>query len=183
MGGILHVFDDQDPQVSSSFSLIGRDLVTDRLILRPWPPDEVSAVSDGNRFPHWAEDFPAEGDQDIAAAMAKHVTWLGEFGHRQMIERDSGRVTGSLGLFWPPINGTVEIGYGVVASRRGRGYAPEAARALTAFAFTAPEVTMVYARVEPGNTSSIRVLEKAGFQKSMTEIEGNILRYHAVPPA
>jgi ribosomal-protein-alanine N-acetyltransferase len=104
--------------VFSLFSVIGRDLVTDRLVLRPWPPDEVAAVSNGSRFAHWAADFPAEGDQDIAAAMAKHATWLGEFGHRQMIERDSGLVAGSLGLFWPPTNGTVEIGYGVMGSRR-----------------------------------------------------------------
>ncbi|WP_420714336.1 GNAT family N-acetyltransferase [Streptomyces sp. NRRL WC-3744] len=42
----------------------------------------------------------------------------------------SSRSVGSVGLFWPPSRGTVEIGYGVVASRRGRGYATEATRAL-----------------------------------------------------
>ncbi|MFG6198815.1 GNAT family N-acetyltransferase [Nonomuraea sp. JJY05] len=169
--------------MSSFFSVSGTDLTTDRLVLRPWTPGEVSAVLDGTRSTHWAEDFPAEGDHVIAGLFAEHPAWFGEYGHRQIIERDSGLVVGSLGLFWPPADGTLEIGYGIVASRQGRGYASEAARALTEFALTAPGVHTVCAGVELSNPASIRVLEKAGFQRSHTDAEADTARYVTTSPA
>ncbi|MDP9867665.1 MULTISPECIES: GNAT family N-acetyltransferase [Streptosporangium] len=169
--------------MSSFFPMTDIDLVTDRLVLRRWTPGEVTAVLDGARQVHWAEDFPAEGDQVIVGLFADNPAWLGEYGHRQIIERAGGLVVGSIGLFWPPGEGALEIGYGIVASRRGRGYAPEATRALTEFAFTAPGVHMVHATVELSNPSSIRVLEKAGFRRWSTEAEENTARYRATAPA
>ncbi|WP_432036100.1 GNAT family N-acetyltransferase [Streptomyces cucumeris] len=145
------------------------DLTTDRLVLRPWTTDEATAVLAGTRSAHWAEDFPADGDRVIASLFGDHPDWLGVHGHRLVLERDSGQVVGSLGLFWPPADGTLEIGYGIVESRRGRGYASEATRALTEFALTAPGVRTVFANVELSNPASVRVLEKAGFRRWTTE--------------
>jgi RimJ/RimL family protein N-acetyltransferase len=149
----------------SSYVLNGADLSTDRLTLRPWSVDEIAAVVDGRRLPHWADDFPAEGDVVIAGFVAEHPQMLGEYGQRQIIERSTGLVVGSIGLMWPATDGAVEFGYGVVASRRGRGYASEAARAVVAFAFTAPGVHTVHAGVELSNPASARVLEKAGLRR------------------
>jgi RimJ/RimL family protein N-acetyltransferase len=179
----LGSFNDQESYVSHFFSVTGTDLITDRLILRSWTPAEVAAVLDGTRLPHWAGDFPAEGDHVIAGLFAEQPAWLGEYGHRQLIERDGGLVVGSIGLFWPPSDGDLEIGYGVVPSRQGRGYATEATRALTEFAYGAPGVGTVSAGVELSNPSSIRVLEKAGFQRSHTDAEQQTARYRATPPA
>ncbi|MEV4245670.1 GNAT family N-acetyltransferase [Streptosporangium canum] len=166
--------------MSSFISPTDTDLSTDRLILRSWTPVEAGAVLDGSRPAHWAEDFPSEGDRVIAGLFGEHPGWLGEYGHRQIIERSTGLVVGSIGLFWPPGDGTIEIGYGIVASRRGRGYAPEATRALTAFAYTAPDVHTVYADVELSNPPSVRVLEKAGFERwSSAE---NLARFRATMP-
>ncbi|GAA2354688.1 GNAT family N-acetyltransferase [Nonomuraea africana] len=167
--------------MSSFLSPTAADLSTDRLILRTWSSGEVEAVLNGARPAHWAEDFPAEGDHVIAGLFGEHPGWLGEYGHRQIIERAGGLVVGSIGLFWPPADGTLEIGYGIVASRRGRGYASEATRALTEFAFTAPGVHTVYANVELSNPSSVRVLEKAGFERWSTE--ENLARFRATAPA
>ncbi|MEV6431309.1 GNAT family N-acetyltransferase [Nocardia sp. NPDC051463] len=146
------------------FSTADSDLITDRLVLRSWTAHEVAAALDGHRLAHWAEDFPADGDRVIVSLVAEHPDWLTEYGHRQIIERETGLVVGSLGLFWPPVDGALEIGYGVVGSRQGRGYATESTRALTEFALTTTEVRTVYANVELSNPASIRVLEKAGFQ-------------------
>ncbi|MEU4212369.1 GNAT family N-acetyltransferase [Streptomyces sp. NPDC026206] len=163
--------------MSSFLSPTDVDLFTERLVLRSWSTAEVDAVLHGTRLAHWAVDFPAEGDQVIAGLFTEHAGWLGEYGHRQVIERDSGLVVGSVGLFWPPADGELEIGYGIVATRRGRGYAPEATRALTEFALTAPGVHTVYATVEPSNPPSVRVLEKAGFQRVSSE--QNLTRFRA----
>ncbi|WP_431897407.1 GNAT family N-acetyltransferase [Nonomuraea sp. bgisy101] len=148
----------------STFHLSGLDLITDRLLLRPWPPAEISAVLDGLWSAHWAEDFPAEGDRVIAGFVAEHPEATGEYGQRQIVERESGLVVGAIGLFWPPGDGSIEIGYGVVPSRRGRGYATEATRAMVEFALTAPGVRTVRASVELSNPGSARVLEKAGLR-------------------
>ncbi|GAA2332288.1 GNAT family N-acetyltransferase [Streptomyces kunmingensis] len=147
------------------------DLTTKRLVLRPWTLSEATAVLDGGRSAQWADDFPAEGDRVIASLFEQHPAWLGPFGHRLIIERESGLVVGSIGLFWPPGEGVLEIGYGIVASRRAQGYATEATRALAEFALTAPEVHTVSATVELSNPASVRVLEKAGFHRWTTEEE------------
>ncbi|MEU9980895.1 GNAT family N-acetyltransferase [Streptomyces sp. NPDC050856] len=149
----------------SPYSSTGTDPTTDRLVLRPWSAADLTAVLDGARLPHWAEDFPAEGDRVIAGILGENPQGPAGFGHRLVVERSSGLVVGSIGLFWPPTDGRVEVGYGIVPSRRGRGYAPEATRALAEYALTAPGVHTVHARVELSNRASVRVLEKAGLRR------------------
>ncbi|MFI8961874.1 GNAT family N-acetyltransferase [Streptomyces sp. NPDC053493] len=152
----------------SSSSQDHTELATERLVLRTWTAAEVLAVLDGEtgeRPAGWAGDFPSEGDTVIATLLGDHPDWLGPYGHRLIIERDGGLVVGSIGLFWPPAEGVLELGYGVVASRRGRGYATEATRALAGFALAAPGVHTVAAGVELPNPASLRVLEKAGFAR------------------
>ncbi|MFF8277108.1 GNAT family N-acetyltransferase [Streptomyces lateritius] len=154
--------------MSSSSSHVHADVVTKRLVLRRWTRSEAIAVLDDTRPPHWAGDFPAEGDRVVAGLFEQYPDWLGPYGHRLVIERDSGLVVGSIGLFWPPSEGVLEIGYGIVVSRRGRGYAPEATKALADFALTLPDVHTVSADVELSNPASVRVLEKAGFRRWTT---------------
>ncbi|MEV6257196.1 GNAT family N-acetyltransferase [Nocardia sp. NPDC051911] len=154
------------------------DLRTERLILRSWTAAAAAAVLDGRRHAEWAADFPADGDRVIAGLLAAHPDWLGPFGHRLVVERSTGLVVGSIGLFWPPAGGALELGYGIVASRRGRGYATEATVALTAHALTAPGVRAVHAEVELSNPPSARVLEKAGFER-VSSADG-VARFRAV---
>jgi RimJ/RimL family protein N-acetyltransferase len=149
--------------VCSFFSPSGAGLITERLLLRLWPSHEVAAVLGGDRPAQWAEDFPAEGDRAVATFIDEHPDSLCEYGQRQIVERSTGLVVGSIGLFWPPADGAAEVGYGVVASRRNRGYALEATRALAGFALDSPEVHTVFAEVERSNPASVRVLEKAGW--------------------
>ncbi|XVV03475.1 GNAT family N-acetyltransferase [Actinosynnema sp. CA-248983] len=138
-------------------------ITTDRLDLPAWTDADLAAVAAGARRARWAPDFPADGDRFIAGLLGDRPEWRGEFGHRLLVERATGLVVGSIGLFWPPSDGRLEIGYGVVPSRRGLGYATEATRALAAHALTAPGVTVVHAGVDPANPASVRVLVKAGF--------------------
>ncbi|MCX2952143.1 GNAT family N-acetyltransferase [Lentzea sp. NEAU-D7] len=151
------------------------DLVSERLVLRPWSELDVKAVVEETRQPAWAADFPAEGDAVIAGLLSSNPDWLSPFGHRLIIERSTDEVVGSLGLFWPPSDGRVEIGYGVVPSRQGRGYASEATAALTAFALELDDVHTVHANVEVTNPASARVLEKAGFTRCAST--GELISY------
>lgn len=153
------------PHDPSASPAADTDLRTARLLLRPWSDGELAAVLDGSRQPHWAADFPADGDRVIAGFTAETPSARGVHGQRQILERDSGLVVGAIGLFWPPADGSVAFGYGIVPSRRGRGYASEAARAMVAFARTAPGVHTVCADIELANPASGRVLEKAGLER------------------
>jgi len=153
------------------------ELTTERLVLRPWAAEEAAAIVAGERRPHWAADFPADGEQVIAGIIAGHPER--PHGHRLIIERETGLTVGGIGLFWPPTDGSVEFGYGIVPSRRCRGYVTEAVRALVADTLTLHGVTRVMATVDPANVPSVRVLEKAGLLRDcvVETDEGRLHRY------
>ena len=154
------------------------DLITDRLTLRSITPDDVSAVLAVVRRADWAEDFPSSGDVEIARLLARIGTPNGPpaaFGHRLIVERSSGLLVGGIGFFGPPEEGTVEIGFGVVPSRRGAGYATGAVTKMIEFAEEQSGVDRIIATAEPANTASIRVLEKAGM--TFVSTSGPLLTY------
>jgi RimJ/RimL family protein N-acetyltransferase len=149
----------------SPYSLADGVLITERLALRPWTDDDLASVTGGGRLPHWADDYPDDGDLVIAGLITRTPAARTEFGQRQIIERETGLVVGGVGLFWPPKDGALEFGYGVTPSRQRRGYATEVAVAIVAYGLTAPGVEKVFADVELPNPASVRVLEKAGLHR------------------
>jgi len=81
-----------------------------------------------------------------------------------LVERATGAVVGSAGLGGPPdADGVVELAYGLAPEYQKRGYAREAARALTEYALGAGGARCVKAHTLPGNDASMRVLEACGF--------------------
>ena len=146
------------------------DIVTARLVLRMVSGEDVAAVLGGQQQAGWAKDFPSDGDRVIARVLAKYGLPADDegrrFGHRLIVERESGLVVGGIGFFGPPQGGEVEIGYGIVPSRQGRGYATEAVRALVADVIDLDGVQTVIGNVDLGNVASIRVLEKSGMTLS-----------------
>jgi GNAT superfamily N-acetyltransferase len=165
-------------------------LVSARLILRPVPWDAVLAITAGDRLDDWAGDYPGDGDVMIAGLLQGADQAVGQaagqaagqgavqpagdaagepadqaWGHRQVVERASGLVVGGIGFFGPPLGGEVEIGYGIVPSRQGCGYATEALLAMIAMAWADARVRTVVAGTDPGNVASQRVLGKAGFRQ------------------
>ncbi|MGW1738087.1 GNAT family N-acetyltransferase [Nocardia sp. NPDC001965] len=151
--------------MSTSFTIDPTEIHTRRLVLRAWTSADLTAVRTGARRPGWAADFPAAGDREIAEVLVEASAGPDRSGHRIVTERSSGSAIGSIGLFRRPNDGVLELGYGIVPSYRGRGYATEAATALAAHAFTAPGVHTVSASVDLANPASVRVLEKAGFAR------------------
>ena len=73
-------------------------------------------------------------------------------------------VIGAAGFKGPPdTKGEVELGYGIVPAQQRRGYATEAVRGMTKFAFEDARVQKVVGQTIPSLVGSIGVLEKAGF--------------------
>jgi RimJ/RimL family protein N-acetyltransferase len=115
---------------------------------------------------NWAPEFPAEGDRAGAGMYAKSAAGqdVEPFGNYRIERRADGVTIGTLGFYAPPDeDGRVTIGYGLVESEWGRGYATEAVRALIELCRAHPEVKVIEADTHHGNIASQRVLEKSGF--------------------
>ena len=104
-----------------------------------------------------------------------------------MVERDTGAGVGSCAFKGPPApDGSVEIAYAVSPKYQGRGYAKEAAAALSAFALGNGHAQIVRAHTLPENNASTSVLKACGFT-SVGEVidpeDGPVWRWELVPPA
>ena len=87
----------------------------------------------------------------------------------RLMVSDSKESVGHCGFHGPPdVIGRAEIGYTVFPIFRGQGFAKEAAKALTAWAFGQGE-REVYASVAPHNAPSLAVVRALGFQQVGTQ--------------
>lgn len=77
----------------------------------------------------------------------------------------------------PSPDGTIEIGYGIVPSCRGQGYATEASRGVIEWACRAANVSRIIAETYPHLQPSIRVMEKLGMKLLGDGSEPGVIRY------
>ncbi|WP_127502221.1 GNAT family N-acetyltransferase [Actinoplanes solisilvae] len=142
--------------------------MTDRLELRPLDEAALRAVAEDERDgQRWSAGFPRDDDRDAARMALRHYDPV--FGCYAIVERSTGLAVGTIGFFGAPDTaGTAMIGYGLVPSARGAGYATEALRAIAAFAFARDDVHRLDADPDRDNVASHRVLEKSGFARTRT---------------
>lgn len=81
-----------------------------------------------------------------------------------VVLRDGEVTIGAAAFKGPPIEGAVEIAYGIGADYENQGFATEAATALIDYAFRLPEIRVIRAHTLPECNASTRVLEKCGFE-------------------
>jgi RimJ/RimL family protein N-acetyltransferase len=121
-----------------------------------------------------ASDHPTEFSAGIAEAVGGGSPLGPFFVHRAQDEVVVGEIGGGF------VSGnTVEIGYAVVASCWGRGYATDAVRALVDRARDVPAIERIVANTPLDRPASGRVLEKAGFAfmgEADDEHEGAVLQ-------
>lgn len=80
-----------------------------------------------------------------------------------MIELKDGTHIGELCFKGLDSDGVVEIGYGIVEKYQEHGYATEAVKAISSWAFQEPKVSAIEAEIDDKNIASKKVLEKCGF--------------------
>jgi RimJ/RimL family protein N-acetyltransferase len=113
-----------------------------------WPPGEYDRDA--------MEFFRSKLESDAQ----RYDGWLGWY----VVTRDSTpTLIAGAGFMGPPEDGTVEIGYSVVAEARGAGCATEIVGALVRRAFESGSVQRVVAETAANNEVSQRVLERNGF--------------------
>ena len=94
------------------------------------------------------------------------LRWLRDLAARlpSWLMIDGGEVVGACGhKTAPDADGSVEIGYGVAETRRGRGHASGAVAAMVALAANDPRIGALTARTAVANTASQGVLSRNGF--------------------
>jgi RimJ/RimL family protein N-acetyltransferase len=148
-------------------------LTTDRLILRPWSPDDAR------------DALEVYGDPEIARWLVPAMsvvpdettmrTFLREWiqdpaqeippcGHWALERRDDGRLVGGMSLRpLPPAEEDIEFSWQLARPFWGQGYAIEAARVLAAWAFT-QGVEEVYAVMHSRNTRSAALARRLGME-------------------
>jgi ribosomal-protein-alanine N-acetyltransferase len=147
-----------------------RQLLTLRLLLRPFEPGdiptivrlagarEIAATTINIPHPYTEEDaqsFLAHADQDFRAG--RSVTFA-------VTTLSGGELCGAVGLAIAPAHERAELGYWIGAPYWGQGFATEAASSVLAFGFQTLGLNRIHASHFAGNTASQRVLEKVGMR-------------------
>jgi GNAT superfamily N-acetyltransferase len=65
----------------------------------------------------------------------------------------------------PNVDGEIEIGYGIYPEFQGRGFMTEAINAISTWAFSQPQVSIILAETDQFNLASHRTLDKNNFKK------------------
>ena len=145
-------------------------LETNRLILRQFHirdgdalehvfgDPEVMRYGPGVQTQAWVNDW-------LRDCMENYRQW--GFGPWAVVEKTVSVVIGYAGLYhFSDIDGhpEIEVGYRLMRSHWGRGFATEAVKAIRQYAFHVLCLPRLIALIDPQNTASIRVAEKIGMQ-------------------
>jgi RimJ/RimL family protein N-acetyltransferase len=137
---------------------------TARLLLRPPILDDWPAWRAHQADPvTMHESAPQDGREAWANFMSAAGGWhLVGHGPLSILERDTGAWVGMTGASlrhdWPGI----EVGWSLMPTWHGRGYAVEAAKATIDWFFKTFDAPRVVHTIRPGNVASRRVAEKIG---------------------
>jgi len=146
-------------------------LVTERLLLRRSLPEDAETISayrsdpEVHRHQGWERTDPEEVRAQIVEMSSRAPGEPGGWVQLSVLERESGRLIGDVGLARADGEpGVIKVGYTMAPAFQRNRYATEAVGALVAYAFhvLGAEVVRAYASAE--NVASIRVAEKVGMQ-------------------
>jgi [ribosomal protein S5]-alanine N-acetyltransferase len=143
-------------------SMLARSLAAD--VPPEWPPELFDREA-----MEWTLARVEEGP-------AKADWWLHYFRLRPPGD-GTAVVIGCGGYKGPPEAGAVEVGYSLLKTYRGRGFATEATDGLVRRAFQTKGVDRVLAETFPELVPSIRVLERCGFRLQGEGSGPGIIRY------
>ncbi|TDD39826.1 GNAT family N-acetyltransferase [Saccharopolyspora elongata] len=152
---------------------MARQLVTDRLLLRPWRIEDAEAALDvyGNaEVTRWLSPI-METVPDIVAMRLLLRQWIAEdvraippVGRWCIQRREDDRVIGGASLLpLPPGNQDLEVGWHVHPELWERGYTGEAMFALVRWAFE-HEVDELFAVVRPDNVQAAETVRDNGME-------------------
>lgn len=144
-------------------------LETERLLLRPWTPEDrpafIGFTQDAKvmRYVHRGEPYT---DAEIEEFLSRQARQHAEHGvcMGAMVEKATSRVVGVAGIQPLGTTGELEIGWWVASDQWGRGFATEAGAAAMNHVLGTLGRSRVLAIIDPGNDPSKRVAQRLGMR-------------------
>lgn len=156
-------------------------LITPRLILRRWRPDDRAPFAALCADPEVMRHFPAplsRADSDALADRIDAAITERGFGFWAVEVRSGPSFIGFVGLSQPSFRPEIEVGWRLVRAAWGQGYATEAARAALAFGFGSLGLDQIISFTVPDNHRSRAVMVRLG----MRHDPGDDFDHPALPP-
>jgi RimJ/RimL family protein N-acetyltransferase len=151
----------------------GVEIVTPRLWLRRWRPEDLEPFAALNADPDVMEHFPSTlSREETAAAVGRVEEHFERHGFCFWAAEVPGRAPfiGFIGLAVPAFEASftpcVEIGWRLARPWWGQGLVTEGARAALAYGFERLGLSEIVSFTVPGNVRSRRVMEKLGMRYS-----------------
>jgi RimJ/RimL family protein N-acetyltransferase len=151
--------------------LPGGVLTDDVVTLRPLAPDDVDFYAElhsvADVVATSVPPIPPTREDMVRRCAWGQAQWLaGERADLIIMDAATGANAGEIGLYYQePRTGQAMIGYSMLPSWRGRGFATRAAQLVSLWAFAETGIARMIAGALPTNLGSQRVLEKAGFKR------------------
>jgi RimJ/RimL family protein N-acetyltransferase len=142
-------------------------LETERLLIRPWQPEDRPAFAvmandpEVMRYVHGGVPLSEEESDEFMARQARQLT-THSVCMGAMVEKSSRRIVGVAGV--QPLGAELEIGWWLARDVWGRGFATEAGRAAMNHVLDTLARPRVLAIIDPGNVPSQRVVERLGMR-------------------
>ncbi len=142
---------------------------TQRLILRQWSADDIPAFTQLNACPDTMEFFPSvysqEQTQELVDWCSASIAERG-WGFWAVEEKVSSDFIGMVGLNdFPrdiPVKQSHEVGWRLLRTYWGKGYATEAAKASLSYGFNKLGLDEIVAFTPTGNVRSRKVMDRLG---------------------
>lgn len=157
-------------------------ITTERLVLRSFRTEDVDDILAYRSLPDVVRYIPGEPKtREQVIDMVAHSATAGllddKHPHVTLAVDLGGRVIGDVLIHLDGLDGhdgrQVELGWVFAPDVAGQGYATEAARAITAAAFSDVGAHRVWAQLEPANTGSSRICERLGMRREALFEQGS----------
>ena len=143
-------------------------LNTNRTILFPVDIETINAISNGTLSEYYHnEEWP---ENDLREAFPVFIELLKKNGNNGfnlwlIIEKNNDMIIGSTGYIGnPDSEGNIEIGFGIIPSKRGKGFCCESVKALLKWGLSHDDVHCITAQCDVSNVASIKTIMKLGFE-------------------
>ena len=164
-----HIAERMDVPVEFVRACLARDrLETERLILRPWSPDDTEGLFELASDPRIGPKAGWVPHTDKAHSASVIDNTLSRPGTFAIVLKDGEELIGSISLAFTDTTVPVdpsdgEIGFWIGSDHWNKGYATEACEAVLEYAFRDQGCSKVWCACLEANVQCIRVQEKLGF--------------------
>jgi RimJ/RimL family protein N-acetyltransferase len=157
------------------------EIVTPRLLLRPFRADDLAAFvayrrqPDVARYQSWDTSYSmADAEQFLASQQGVELGTPGAWLQLAAVDRQTGTLCGDCAVrIATDQPATAEVGVTFAPAHQGTGLATEALKAVIAELFSAHGLHRVYAQADDRNTAVQRLLDRLGLRCEARLVEAD----------